>query len=149
MVKSYYLTKNKIIVRYSNGKKEVLDLNPETLMEVINNLDNQIDYTMEEVAKNEDDIYRKLANLLAMLTLIQCLLTYLVFASFTHAFVIGMIIGIALSFALLVTSFVITIVSVNKIKGCKKQYKIFEGRENLVQKYNYLLAKDSVLVDVY
>lgn len=149
MVKSYYLTKNKIIVKYSNGKKEILDLNPETLMEVIDNLDHQIDYTLDEVSKREDEIYRKLANLLAMLTLIQCLFTYLVFVSFTHAFVIGMIIGIALSFALLLASFIITIVSVSKLKGCKKKYKVYEGREFLTTKYNYLLAKGASLVDVY
>ncbi len=149
MVRSYYLTKNSIIVRYSNGKKEILDLNPETLMEVIDNLDHQIDYTTEEVIKREDEVYKRLVNLLGLLTLIQCIFTYLVFISFTHAFIAGMFIGIALSFVLLITSFSITAISVNKIKECEKQYKVIEGREFLTTKYNYLLAKGASLVDVY
>ena len=148
MVRSYYLTKNKIVIKYSNGKKEILDLNPEILMEVINNLDGQIDYTLEEVSKHEDAVYRRLSNLLAMLTLIQCILTYFVFASFTHAFIAGIFIGIALSFVLLISSFVITIININKLKTCSKQYKVYEGRENLVKEYNYLLSKGATLVDV-
>ena len=115
-----------------------------------NDLDSQVKESADEIISNEDNTYRRLINTLSLTTLAQLFLTYIVFAGFTHASLIGMILGIILSLGLVIFSFIITILGVRKIRGYRKQYRIYEGREILLNMYNKLSkGLDAELVDVY
>ena len=149
-IKSYYITKNDIVIKDYNNNTTILELNRQNLMNMINDLDSQVKESADEIISNEDNAYRRLINVLSITTLAQLFLTYIVFAGFTHASVIGMILGIALSLGLVLFSFGVTILGVRKIRGYRKQYRIYEGREILLDMYNKLSkGLDAELVDVY
>ncbi|MBR1377101.1 MAG: hypothetical protein IJ565_04765 [Bacilli bacterium] len=149
-IKSYYLTKKDIVVKDYDNKTTIYELNRDNLMNIISNLDKQLDSTIDDVLANEDAAYRKLTNSLIILTILQFFFTYIVFASFTNAMYMGITIGVVLSFVDLLFSVIFSLVSIRKIKLCQKQFKIYEGREILVDKYNSLSnSLDGELVDVY
>ena len=151
MIKSYYLTKKNIIVRDEANKKFVYELNRQNIMNVIADLDKQID-DVDKIIDAEDNQYRILTNKVATATLIQFMLTALVFVGFINASYITMLVGIIASFMVLTYTFGITFIGASKIRASKRIYRIFEGRELLVKTYNKLLAKsnmDGELVDVY
>ena len=147
-VKSYYLTKRSIVVKDFDNKTIILDLNRMNLMEVINSLDEQIDYKVDDVITLEDKTYLKLINILGLFTFIQVIFLYVAFLSFTKASYIGLIIAIISSLLLILASFTFTIISVIKIRTYKNKYRVYEGRELLQNKYNSLKDLESVsLVD--
>lgn len=149
-IKSYYMTKNDIVIKDYDNNTTILELNRQNLMNMINDLDSQVKESADEIISNEDNTYRRLINTLSITTLAQLFLTYIVFAGFTHASLIGMILGIVLSLGLVIFSFIITILGVRKIRGYRKQYRIYEGREILLNMYNKLSkGLDAELVDVY
>lgn len=149
-VKSYYVTKNHLFVRDYDNHTNKLDLTSENVMNVINSLNEQITWNEEEMESKEEGLFRDLTNQLMFATIFQAFFFYIVFASFTHGSVRGMIIGIILSGLLLLGSFIITIIAIARIRKCRKQIKISEGREILVNLYNNLNTNvTKELVDVY
>lgn len=149
-VKSYYVTKKNLVVKDDSHHTKILDLTTENVSSVIGSLDEQITWNQEEMEAKEEGLYKELVNKLLIATIFQVFFFYIVFASFTHGSTKGMIIGIILSGLLLLSSFIITIVSIIKIRKCQKQIKISEGREILVNLYNNLNGEvANELVDVY
>ena len=117
---------------------------------MINDLDTQVKESADEIISKEDQAYRKLINVLSINTLASLFLSFIVFLGFTHASYIGMVLGIILSLGLVVYSLVMTFLGARKIRGYRKQYRIYEGREILLNMYNKLSkGLDAELVDVY
>ena len=128
----------------------ILELNRQNLMNMINDLDTQVKESADEIISKEDQAYRKLINVLSINTLASLFLSFIVFLGFTHASYIGMVLGIILSLGLVVYSLVMTFLGAKKIRGYRKQYRIYEGREILLNMYNKLSkGLDAELVDVY
>ena len=149
-IKSYYITKNDIVIKDYDNKTTILELNRQNLMNMINDLDTQVKESAGEIISNEDNAYKKLINILSINTLIELFLSFIVFLGFTHASYIGMILGIILSLGLVVYSLTITVLSMKKINSYRRQYRIYEGREILLNMYNKLSkGLDAELVDVY
>lgn len=147
-VKSYYLTKKSIVCKDYDNKTIILDLNRMNLMEVINSLDSQIDYKVEDVIKEEDKEYLKLINILGLFTFIQVIFMYVAFLGFTKASYLCLIIAIVSSLLLILASFTFTIISVIKIRSYKNKYRFYEGKQILLNKYNSLSEIESTnLVD--
>ena len=149
-IKSYYITKNDIVIKDYENKTTILELNRQNLMNMINDLDTQVKESADEIISKEDQAYRKLINVLSINTLASLFLSLIVFLGFTHASYIGMVLGIILSLGLVVYSLVMTFLGAKKIRGYRKQYRIYEGREILLNMYNKLSkGLDAELVDVY
>ena len=149
-IKSYYITKNDIVIKDYANKTTILELNRQNLMNMINDLDTQVKDSVSDIINNEDMEYKKLINKLAINTLVELFLSFIVFMGFTNASYIGMALGIILSLGVVTYSFIITYLGARKIEGYKKQYRIYEGREILLNMYNKLSkGLDAELVDVY
>lgn len=149
-IKSYYLTKKNIVVKDFDNNTNVLTLNRENLMNMINILDEQIGYSIDEITESENKAYQKLITGLGIAFLFEMFFAYLVFSGFTNASYTSMIVGIIASLILVLTSIIMIIVGSFKIRFYTKQYKIYEGREILIQKYNSLISEvEPELVDVY
>lgn len=149
-IKSYYFTKNKIVVKDYDNKTTILDLNRMNLMNMIACLDKQIESDIDSVITKEDKTYEKMINVLAIITIIELFLTYFLFTGFTHANYIVMWSSMGLSLFLVAFSLIYMLINAAKIRGYRKKYKIFEGREILVKKYNSMCSKiDAELIDVY
>ena len=150
MVKSYYLTKNTIVVRDMEGKTIIYNLDRQNLMNIISDLDKQVNLTEEEIVKKENDAYMYLTKKVSMAFMIQFFLTYASFMGFTHASYISIVLGIVLSIPLLAFTFINIFKDSKDIKTYHRMYQVYEGREILVKKYNSLLGKlEGELVDVY
>ena len=149
-IKSYYITKNDIVVKDYDNKTTILELNRQNLMNMINDLDAQVKDSASEIIDKEDMEYKNLINKLSINTLVTLFLSFIVFMGFANASYIGMILGIFLSLGVVIYSLVITTLSLRKIRSYRKQYRIYEGREILLNMYNKLSkGLDAELVDVY
>ncbi len=150
MIKSYYFRKNKIHVKDYDGTSRVLDLNISNLSRMISDLDSQIKLPVETLIENENNEYRKYTNILGGVTIMEMILASLVVLSFAKASYIGLYTTISLSILLILSTTIVSVICVKKIRDARIQYKIYEGREILVEKYNLLLGKmNTKLADAY
>ena len=60
-IKSYYITKNDIVIKDYDNKTTILELNRQNLMNMINDLDTQVKESADEIISKEDQAYRKLS----------------------------------------------------------------------------------------
>ena len=152
MIKSYYLTKNKIVVRDFSNKKTIYDLTRQNIMNLITDLDKQIPSDIDNILENEDNTYKMLTNKIGVVTLGQLFLTSLIFLGFTNASYVSIILGVILSLMTLTYTFITMFKGMKEIRNSKRLYQVYVGREILVKTYNSLLAKSNMegeLVDVY
>ncbi len=149
-VKSYYLKKHEIIVRDFKNNVTILPLNRGNIMKLISSLDKQIKSNLPDIIANEDMEYKKYINAVAILTVFELISCYLVFNGFSTASYYKMILGILFSLSLVLYTIFISIKSIKVIKDIRMQYKMYEGREILIDKYNSLTSLgEASLVDVY
>ena len=149
-VKSYYLKKHEIIVRDFQNNITVLPLNRGNIMKLISSLDKQIKGSLNDIVKEEDMEYKKYINAVAVLTIFELASCYLVFNGFTTASYYKMILGLLFSLSLVLYTIFISFKSIKVIKDIRMQYKMYEGRKILIDKYNSITSyNEASLVDVY
>lgn len=149
-IKSYYFKLNKIFVRDFSNNQTVLELNRTNLSKMISSMNKQITTNVATLIEEEDKIYKNYINALSLITLFELFTAYMIFYGFISANYYSMILGILLSGLLVGYTMFISFKNIKALRKVRTDYKMYEGREILIDKYKSLnKVSETSLVDVY
>lgn len=148
-IKSYYLTNDKIIVKYTDRSEKVFDLNQTNLKSLISRLDNENNITTDDY-NQINDLSNSLIRKLGFGVIVEFIILCTLFASFINGTYIGFILSIGMLITWLSFIFKISITELKDLLGSIRTEHIYEGRMVLISTYNSLSSVTSTtnLIDV-
>lgn len=141
-IKKYYLTDNKIVIKYVDNKIKQQNLNCTNLKKLMNQLDKQYNFDINMVDNDKDLSY----TIITYVTFIACLIEGIIFLNLLISFEVGhmkqFMISSILSGLCIISYFIYLLISLIKLQKINKKYKICVGKEILNDKYSFLKAKN-------
>lgn len=140
LIKKYFLTDDDIVIKYKNNSTEKKSLNRVNLKNLIEQLDKQYPFDMENIIKHQDSMYSKIAYITFIMTLIEGIIFLNLLISFEVGTMKNFIICSILSGCCIGIHLLYLLISVVILLKLKKKYKICLGKSLLKSKYEILFG---------